>query len=267
MKKRILIVDDEMEIARYIGGIISDKLGSLADVKILYSGTKALELLQKENYDLLISDIVMPVTNGFKLLEYVASNKPYMEVILLTAFKDFDYIYRANKIKKITYIIKSEPDETIIKSVKETLDKINQVELDRKTLNYELLCQEDLNQIHDEDIYHLNSDEEKIVSMIKDYIRVNHYDNLSVSKIADEFHYASAYISKIFKDNCGIKLSQYVLESKLVNAKKYLSDTNYSIKKISDLIGYQESQSFARAFRSKYGMTPQQYRHLHGNGK
>src|SRR4030043_63890 len=96
MKKKVLIVDDE-EVIRKILKIHLDKLGY--EVKEAADGEQAIEELGKDDFDLLICDILMPKKDGWEVVKEVKSNSKtrHLPVIVLTAknedsdmFKGYD---------------------------------------------------------------------------------------------------------------------------------------------------------------------------------
>src|SRR5512140_1819806 len=82
--KKILIADDEVDIAKILQ-VVFEKEGY--QVKVVDNGKKALEEISKEHPDLVISDILMPILNGFKLCEAIKSDNKlsHIPVVLLTA--------------------------------------------------------------------------------------------------------------------------------------------------------------------------------------
>ncbi len=96
MKRKILVVDDE-EMIRKILRIHLDKLGY--EVKEAADGEQAIEELEKDDFDLLICDVLMPKKDGWEVIKEARSNSRTMHlpVILLTAknedtdmFKGYD---------------------------------------------------------------------------------------------------------------------------------------------------------------------------------
>jgi two-component system response regulator YesN len=248
---RILIVDDEREIADHIARLTEETAEGNAVLEVVYSGTRALKCLQAQPFDILITDIVMPVTDGFKLLEYVASENLKTEVIFLSAYREFDYIYRANKIKKITYIVKTEEDALIRKVIAGAIDRI--------IIRSSGYAPED--EAEADSLYPEQKKERELIQNIQRYI-VKHIDNnLTAADIAEKFHYHPAYLSKLFSLYGNEKLSSYILKAKIEKAKWYLTDTEYTISDIAAMLGYQSSQAFGRAFRREVDLSPQEYRH------
>jgi len=250
---KVLIVDDEKEIADYICQLVDEVTFSRAETAVFYSGTKALDRLQEERFDLIISDIVMPITDGLAILEYVAAKQKDVRFIFLTVHKEFDYIYRANKLKKIDYIMKTET----VKEIKRVIEK-NVQELTRASKKlYPLPDGSSFTQ--DE-----GGSESAIVGRICEHIRKSSDSELNVNTLAARFHYHPSYLSKLFKKHLHLKLSDYILEQKLERARRYLTETEYTVGKISSLLGYQSAQAFGRMFREKVGVTPQEYRRKNG---
>ncbi len=258
MNMKILVVDDEREIAEHIASLVM-RTESDSFVEVYSSGTKALNTLKKRYFDMVITDMVMPVTDGFAILNYIAQNSPSTEVIILSAYRTFDYIYKANRIKRISYIVKTEDDETICHTITEILDRIRVYQKERmlilQTLGNES-NQFDINRTTD-----VVQEEIEIISRIKEYITSYINRDISVSTIANKFHYSASYISRVFKYHTNENLSVYIMKEKIAEAKRLLTTTDIPIQTISLNLGYQSPQAFARAFKRETGLSPQEFRH------
>jgi CheY-like chemotaxis protein len=71
MVKKILVVDDEMDILESVDMLLSK---SGYDVKTVESGKKAIEFLKKDNFDLVLLDILMPKMSGIQTLEQIRAD-------------------------------------------------------------------------------------------------------------------------------------------------------------------------------------------------
>ncbi len=80
---KILLVDDEPRLARLLGDTLSEE-GH--DLVLRHSGSEAVEVLEKERFDLLLTDLKMPPPDGLALLKIVKERYPRTEVIVMTAF-------------------------------------------------------------------------------------------------------------------------------------------------------------------------------------
>jgi len=95
---------------------------------------------------------------------------------------------------------------------------------------------------------------------IKIYIRNNYYKNLTLDEIANSVFLSPSYASRIFKENQGITITDYMSKVKLEEAKKMLRNPEYKIDYIAETLGYNDASYFSKVFRRKEGMSPTQYR-------
>lgn len=84
--------------------------------------------------------------------------------------------------------------------------------------------------------------------------------DFSISYLADTFHVSIAYMSYLFKKEMGENFSDYLWELRLEKAKELLLTTQMSIDEISIAVGYVNTSSFRRKFKSATGMAPSQFR-------
>ena len=85
--KRILVVDDEESIRLVLSQVLSDDGFKVIEAE---SGEAALELFQKQPFDLVISDIVMPGINGIELLAKIKELNSDAQVIIMTSYASLD---------------------------------------------------------------------------------------------------------------------------------------------------------------------------------
>jgi YesN/AraC family two-component response regulator len=83
--------------------------------------------------------------------------------------------------------------------------------------------------------------------------------NLSLKSIADLHHITAAYLGKLFKENVGESVSEYINETRLKEALKLLSESSMPINDIIEKTG-NSSTLFFRCFRKEFAITPNEYR-------
>lgn len=93
-----------------------------------------------------------------------------------------------------------------------------------------------------------------------EYIRKNIHQNISRSEIASSIYMNPEYLSRLFKKEKGISLSDYVIQEKLKIASSLLKGTNLSISIIASNIGYTNFSYFTQVFKKVYGVSPSEYR-------
>ena len=130
-KYSILLVDDDPII---IAGTGSDLEEKDYEVTTVDSGEKAIELLNKSSFDLVITDLVMAPIDGIGVLKKSKEINPEMMVIILTGFGDMTTAIDALRLDADDYMLKPcEPEEMYFR-VSRCLDKL---ELKRKIKKYE----------------------------------------------------------------------------------------------------------------------------------
>jgi two-component system response regulator PilR (NtrC family) len=114
-KGKILIVEDEKSMREVLGILLE---GEGCDVTLAAGGIDGISLLNKDIFDMVITDIKMPKVNGFEILKKVRETSPDTLVIMITAFGTtesaieamqlgaYDYIHKPFKIDEIRLVVK-----------------------------------------------------------------------------------------------------------------------------------------------------------------
>jgi two-component system response regulator YesN len=122
---RLLIADDERHIVEWLMELFKAQTDMELEIYSCFSGIDVLKILENMRIDIILLDIKMPGLNGLEVAEKVMNNWPSCRIIFLTGFVSFDCVYQVNKQKNITYLLKTEDDDEIIKAVKTAIDSIN----------------------------------------------------------------------------------------------------------------------------------------------
>jgi CheY-like chemotaxis protein len=88
MRQRVLVVDDDPITRKNLSQYLS---GDGFEVEPTPDGNQALEKLEKEKFDLILTDVIMPGMNGLKLTEHVHSVLPMVPVIIMTGNAAIDH--------------------------------------------------------------------------------------------------------------------------------------------------------------------------------
>ena len=92
------------------------------------------------------------------------------------------------------------------------------------------------------------------------YIDYNISEPIKISAMAASLKISSIYLYKIFKKNTNKSPQEYIIEYKLNEATKYLANSNYTIKMISDILGFSNQNYFSNCFKKHYQLSPSAYR-------
>lgn len=121
-----MIVDDEHNIVNWLSYLFETAEDLDLEIIMEYKASDALACLQTTKVDVLLTDIQMPEINGIQLATKTQELWPSTRIIFLTGYSDFNSIYQATRLKNIQYLLKSEDDELILKTVRKCLREIEE---------------------------------------------------------------------------------------------------------------------------------------------
>ena len=105
-----------------------------------------------------------------------------------------------------------------------------------------------------------NSNISKPVSDCIDYIYPNLTERITIEDLAAHVGLSASYLSRLFKQELGISLSDYIREKKLDRAQNLLRFTDQSFAEIANILAFSSQSHFIQAFKAHTGMTPKKYR-------
>ncbi len=201
---KVLIIDDESIIRKGIKNIINWKQLDCEVCADASDGIEGIELIKKHLPEIIITDIRMPGLDGLSMIKQVKGIVPYSKIIILTGYRDFDYVQEAIKCGAFDFLLKPSKIEeltaVLTRAVNDINDqKIRHMEIDRFKLLFEqsipILREKLLYDI----IYGLNTNEYEILEKmrlfninIQNFVLVvmeNDYDEKSNSSQYDKHLY------------------------------------------------------------------------------
>jgi len=110
----------------------------------------------------------------------------------------------------------------------------------------------------------MEQEENVVVQKIQRYVHEHLDGDVSLVRIGDAVGHNSKYLSRLYKKIAGEDLSGFISRAKLSRAQSLLQETNMKIYEVAAAVGFLSEPYFYRFFRKAIGMTPQEYRDLHG---
>ena len=111
-RKRILVIDDETDICKLLNEYLTQNGYA---VSTAYNGTKGLNLIEKENFDLILTDFRLGDIDGLELIIRIKDIKPNIPVIMITGYSDIKMAVRVIKLGAYDYVTKPlYPDEILV---------------------------------------------------------------------------------------------------------------------------------------------------------
>ncbi|MDQ0197997.1 response regulator transcription factor [Neobacillus ginsengisoli] len=99
-----------------------------------------------------------------------------------------------------------------------------------------------------------------IICDIEKYLQANFDRDVKLQEISDHFYISREYISRKFKQEFNVNISDYIVKIRMDKAKSLLKNSQLKIYEIANMIGYQDDKYFRKVFKKVEGVTPNEYR-------
>lgn len=247
--KTILVVEDNPELRTYIELILKKQYQILK----AENGKVALELLENRGeIDLILSDLMMPVMDGFQLLEKIKRNDKtrFLPFIMLTARADMQDKLRALRIGVDDYLLKPFIEDELLARIENLIanqeSRFEAIEKDTKEGKKRPdFSEEDRNWLEQIELFVKNNLENDI---------------LSVPMLAENFNMSESTLLRQLKRLTGLSPLKYIQEIRLDRAREMLENQTYNnVAKIAYIVGYKEVRSFSRMFKKRFGKLPSDF--------
>ena len=240
MKKlKVLLVDDEIIIRQGFRQLFDWEAHDCEVVGEAADGMEALSQIDALNPDIVTMDINIPIMNGLKVIQLSRMKHPETAFIIVSGYDDFAYCREALRLQITDYILKPVDYEEFGACI----DNLK-IAMFQKKASVESDGQED-----------------RIINKIVRFVQSHLAEEISLSVLAEEFHFSTQYVSQLFKNEIGVNFLTYLTNIRMEKAKKLLLNTDLPIAEISEQSGYGDYRVFTKVFKKSEGVTPSQYRH------
>ncbi|MBB3113697.1 YesN/AraC family two-component response regulator [Paenibacillus phyllosphaerae] len=231
---KVLIVDDEPFILQGLMKIVKEVAPDHTSVTAANNAYEALDMMKDRMPDVTITDLNMPVIDGFGLIAEAKQQQLCARFIILTGYDQFEYARQAIRSGVIDYLLKP----------------VNREELS-----------ELLHGIASELPASCDSDYRHHADRILSYIQRNYTQELSLDALAEHTELHPNYISSLFKKETGTTFINFLNDLRINEAKKLLvTDPYLPVWQIGERVGYCNRHYFAKVFKKYTGTTPGEYR-------
>ena len=250
-RKNILLVEDNSSIQEYITIILEDQF----DIEFVSNGQEAIEYLNNtldssnDSFpDLIISDVMMPLMDGFQFIEYIKAdtNLNQVPVIMLTARADMKDKIKALRIGVDDYLFKPFNEEEL------------KVRIENLLRNYDARSISESEQTEEHNIPVFSQEDMEWLAMFEDYISKNYTQQiLNIPKIAFDMAMSESSLLRKLKQLTGLSPAKYLQEVRLEKAMTLLVCKAYnSVSRVAVEVGYSDTRSFSRSFKNRFGKSP-----------
>lgn len=109
-----------------------------------------------------------------------------------------------------------------------------------------------------------NKDSKISMEMSLSFMKEYYYEDLKLKDVADMAGYSASYFSRTFSDTFGASFIETLVSIRIKHAKVLLKNHDFTIGEISEKVGFKNNSYFSVAFKKKTGLSPIQYRNIHG---
>ncbi|MCU9533148.1 response regulator [Streptococcus sp. CSL10205-OR2] len=236
----LLIVEDEPLVRRGIRSLVDFEKLSITCVDEAENGQEAWQLFEEKHYDIILTDINMPVMNGIQLAQLIKENSPQTHIVFLTGYDDFDYALSALKLGADDYLLKPFSKEDVLQILHQIIPKIEEA---KKKTQLESLMEQ--------------SPQSEIEQLIQDQLSDV---NLSLKSLAKQLSFSPNYLSVLIKKDLGMSFQDYLIQERLKKAKRLLLTTHLKIYEIAEQVGFEDMNYFSQRFKQVVGVTPSQFK-------
>jgi len=252
---KAVIIDDEPIIVEGLSRAVDWGRWDCKVAGFAYNGREGLDVIRREKPNILISDIRMPEIDGLTMVAALKSEFPYMQISILTGYRDFEYAKKAIELGVTRFLLKpSKLDELeeAIGAMKKKLDETVRV-------YPELLAEEHAPEENDAELEDSPASS-FIVNNAIEYIKEHYADKLRLSDVADEIYVSQWHLSKLINKHTGSNFSEILNGIRIEKAKQLLKDPALKIYDIAEQVGFSDLTHFSRVFKKIEGISANEFR-------
>ena len=237
-KPLVLLVEDHPDVRDYILEVLWEHFEVIATE----NGQEALEILNIRSVELIITDLMMPVMDGFEFIQGIKSNKVLekVPVMVVSARDTQEDKYKIMGMGVNNILVKPFDTDELILRAKNLIKESTSTITVKKLLNHvEVQHKAELDRL-----------EECILAHISD-------PNLKVSTLADEMNQSERSFYRLVKRLTGNSPLEYIKEVKMQYAMDLIRRKKVStVKELSALVGMNTVADFSRQFQKRFGSKP-----------
>ena len=246
---KILLVDDDIEICRYIKTELSDWYRFV----ICNNGKEALKQLLSGDFDLVVSDVVMPEMDGITLLRNIKGNAniSHVPVIMLTSKSEISDRLEGIKLGADAYLAKPFSLEELHLTIDNLIDNVRRL---KGKFSGALKQDDKVEKVE------VKGYDEELMERIMKVVNENLSDSdFNVEKMCDEVGVSRTQLHRKLKEMTGVPTSEFLRNIRLNEAARLIREHKINITQVSYMVGFANNSHFSTAFKKYFGMSPTEY--------
>lgn len=244
----LLVVEDDADVSKFIKSCLSERYRIMTAT----NGVEAFEKIYLEQPDLIISDVMMPVMDGFEFAKKLKSDirTCHIPLILLTALSSHEHKIEGLEIGADSYIAKPFNKKHLEVRVERLIESRLQL---RKHYQQDVITQF----VKENKISQLDSNFlKKCNIIIEQHLTENEY---GVEQMSIEVGLSRVHVYRKIKHLTGLSVSEFVRNIKLKKAAEILRESGKTIAEVAYETGFSSPSYFSKCFKDLYTISPTEF--------
>ena len=255
----ILLAEDDQDVAFLITQMLKEEGYEYVWAQ---DGQEALEIMDKQMPNLLITDIMMPRMDGIELIKKIREedDKRHLPIIVVSArTEDADRLIGLEAGAEV-YLGKPFNSEELMLRVRKLLEQreMLRIKYSREIAEADRIEAEEQSQ-------NINGNDREFIEKVDEFIHENIINSeLDANALAETMHMSPTTLNRRIKSITGTNTTIYIRLKRLGRAKQLLQNTQMSMGEIQAVCGFESPSYFSRAFKAEYGISPSDFRKKRG---
>ncbi len=256
----ILVAEDDQDVAFLITEMLKEEGYEYVWAQ---DGQEALEIMDKQMPNLIITDIMMPRMDGIELIKKIREedDKRHLPIIVVSArTEDADRLIGLEAGAEV-YLGKPFNSEELMLRVRKLLEQreMLRIKYSREIAEADRIEAEEQSQ-------NINGNDREFIEKVDEFIQENIINSeLDANALAETMHMSPTTLNRRIKSITGTNTTIYIRLKRLGRAKQLLQNTQMSMGEIQAVCGFESPSYFSRAFKAEYGISPSDFRKKRGN--
>ncbi|CAM3288491.1 helix-turn-helix domain-containing protein [Vagococcus fessus] len=228
---KLLIIDNDYSERQTLIQRLS-KINSTISLVEAASITEALNLIQQDCFDIIMTELTFPLSSGETFIKSYRQLNSKTPIVIVSHEQNFKQLQSLIPYHISYYLVKPLKNEELIRCIQHL--PIAQVKQ--------------------------NNGYSEVINTVINLIQTDFHKDLNLDSLAAKVYLSPNYLSSLFKKEVGKTLSNYITEHRLIVASEFLVNSTMKITTISKIIGIENSSYFNKLFKNFFHLTPSEYR-------
>ena len=250
-KYKLLVVEDHADIRLYLKVLFS----ATYNIIMAENGEEGVRIARKEIPDLVITDVMMPIMNGFECCRILKEDLKtcHIPIILLTALTDDENIVKGIELGADDYILKPFNPEILRTKVKRLIKSRTEL----KQIYTKLLMPSITVNGSQEENTETIIIEDPFITQILNIVNENLQNpEFNVKKLAEMLNMSQPTLYRKVKQLTNFTIIELVRGVRLKRSAELLRSRKYNVQEVAEMVGYNDIPTFRKHFVDFYGTTP-----------